>query len=155
VATLPKDPRGRPARELAGYQVAVTGDDGVVQPPTTSQSTSVLIPFYAGAFGETVTVEAWPSAGTELDTGMRAWFNFTGLQWVRVQARIEDTDAPAGAKCRVDFTTDGATWTALDGASGPEMAVDAAGDIKGDEVQLAAAAQADVLLRLVAIGGTD
>lgn len=71
----------------------------------------------------------------------------------RVVAFVTGAGA-AGAELRVQYSTDaGATWAYLDGIDGAKVGIGATGVRIGAWVNLAAAAKADVLVRLVGING--
>jgi hypothetical protein len=146
------NPRGRTTKEMMGFASAV-GTPGTA--PEAS-AFAALVPFYTGALGELAEMDntAWPNAATttEVDLGIRVRFDFRGFTVARLQGVVIE-GAPSGAKIAVQFSTDdGTTWNYLDGADGPWMTVSAAGDVYGPDITLVPAAQADVLLRLVARG---
>jgi len=59
----------------------------------------------------------------------------------------------AGAKLRAQYSTDAVTWAYFDGATGPEVAIDATGTFASVTVNLGAGAKADVYVRVVGING--
>jgi hypothetical protein len=83
----------------------------------------------------------------------RRRFDGTRFTQARLIANVEVVGA-TGAKLRAEFaTTDGGAYGALDGATGPEVLIDAAGTIVSAWVNLASGAKADVFLRIIGVGG--
>lgn len=95
-----------------------------------------------------------PAALTELFGGTvnRTRVDLGTATTVRLVVRVE-TAGVAGSKLRGQYSTDEATWFYLDGATGPEVAIDAVGVQISTTVNLDAGAQADVYLRVIGIDG--
>lgn len=121
-----------------------------------------------GASGSTTTApqsltfraasETWsaqPAAVTEYlgGTTRRLKQDLTNMNYARLQVSLT-TAAATGATLAVQYSTDnGTTWNYLDGSSGPYCAISSTGLVVSGWVSIAAAAKADVLLRLVGAGG--
>jgi hypothetical protein len=105
----------------------------------------------AGYISQTYTdLGAGPSVTTPLFNNK---VDLSRVTEVRFQARVNVAGA-AGSWARLQYSTDNqVTWAYLDGASGPEIALNAAGTFASPWVALAAAAKADVHIRVVAGGG--
>jgi hypothetical protein len=105
----------------------------------------------AGYISQTYTdLGAGPSVTTPLFNNK---VDLSRVTEVRFQARVNVAGA-AGSWARLQYSADNqATWAYLDGASGPEIPINAAGTFASPWVTLAAAAKADVHIRVVAGGG--
>lgn len=120
----------------------------------------VVIPVYflpqiTSSIG-TLTVGQWanmPAALTELfgSTGYRTKFDLSGFAQIRLLAHVA-TAGRTGSKLSVQYSTDQTTWQYIDGSGAISSAL-----IVGLQVSawasIVAAAQADVFLRVVGIGG--
>jgi hypothetical protein len=105
----------------------------------------------AGYISQTYTdLGAGPSVTTPLFNNK---VDLSRVTEVRFQARVNVAGA-AGSWARLQYSADNqVTWAYLDGASGPEVAINAAGTFASPWVSLVAAAKADVHIRVVAGGG--
>jgi hypothetical protein len=105
----------------------------------------------AGYISQTYTdLGAGPSVTTPLFNNK---VDLSRVTEVRFQARVNVAGA-AGSWVRLQYSADNqATWAYMDGASGPEISIAAAGTFASPWVTLAAAAKADVHVRVVAGGG--
>jgi hypothetical protein len=116
------------------------------------QSLALTVPVVAPSAA--VAWAAQPAALTEL-LGLaihRTLADLTGCTEARLVANVSAAGA-AGAKLRAQYSLDAAAWSYLDGASGPEVAIDAMGLVASAWTALEAAAAADVYLRLIGING--
>lgn len=111
-----------------------------------------VLPFLAD--GDTHEWTNMPAALTEFlgVTSHRTKADLTEVEEVRLVVNVQ-TAGVAGAKLRVQYSTDESTWNYLDGGTGPSVAIDATGVEVSSYVALAAGAKADVFLRLVGIDG--
>lgn len=108
------------------------------------------------SFGS-VTWASMPAALTELNgsTRSRTKLDLTGYTQARVTASIS-TVGNSTAELRIQYSTNGdtqSTWAYLDGASGPGANISVNGGRASAWVNLAAAAKADVWVRVVGING--
>lgn len=95
-----------------------------------------------------------PAAVTEF-AGLarhRTKLDLTQTREVRLLVNVATAGA-AGAVLRAQYSTDQVAWAALDGASGPEVAIDATGLGVSGWVALEAGAKADVFVRIVGADG--
>ncbi len=102
--------------------------------------------------GNTVFTSA-PAALSEPHSRYRALADLTNCGRVRLLTSVQ-TVGVAGTNLRAQYSINsGGTWSYLDGATGPTIAITALGLIASAWVNLAAAAKVDVWLRWVTIGG--
>lgn len=98
-----------------------------------------------------------PAALTEFNgvTTGRQKLDIGAYNFVRLSAEVESVASVAAATLRLQYSLDaGSTWAYFDAVSGPKVLVDAAsGTVTGPWCAVPAAAQGDVLIRLVGIGG--
>jgi hypothetical protein len=95
-----------------------------------------------------------PNAVTELVGSMRyrTKIDLGNATQARVVAYVVSAGAAAAQLC-AQYSTDQVTWVYLDGASGPCASINATGVQVSSFVNLAAAAKADVFLRVVGKSG--
>lgn len=102
-----------------------------------------------------VTWSSQPAAVTELFGAPRSRLrlDLTGRRQARLTVRTVGAGA-AAAQLRAQYSTDESVWAYLDGSAGPSAPLGAANTTAaGAWVDLAAAAKADVVLRVVGIDG--
>lgn len=80
--------------------------------------------------------------------------DLTNANEVRLTAWLS-TAGSANAKIRGQYSTDLSTWNYLDGGTGPSININTTGVVNSGWVDLAAAAKADVYLRIVGIDGNN
>jgi hypothetical protein len=101
-----------------------------------------------------LTITDIPAALTELaaSTNRRAKVDLTNAIVARITARVT-TAGSASAEIRAQYSLDESTWDYLDGSSGPAVNIATLGTKASGFVALAAAAKADVFVRVVTING--
>jgi hypothetical protein len=131
-----------------------TGSTGATGPagPSIAQTLPLLSDNFS-SFGS----PSWgnqPASLTELfgTTAGRLKADLTNVTQVRLQATVVVAGAGTAA-LRVQYSTDQSSWSYLDGASGPSVNVNTTGVKVSSWVAPAAAAKADVFLRVVGING--
>jgi hypothetical protein len=95
-----------------------------------------------------------PSSLTEylgIDRAFRVQYDLTYATQMRILAQVV-TPGPTGAVLRVQYW-DGSAWQYADGATGPSVAIDVAGDKASSWVTLVAGAKQDRILRIVGLNG--
>lgn len=116
-------------------------------PPANGKTSQVLLT-------TGVTITNVPAALTELAgaTTTRQRMDLTGVGYARLSANV--ATLAAATEIRVQYSIDGgSTFAYLDGGTGPAVSLAATGTVVSKWVKVAAAAQGDVLLRVVTIGG--
>lgn len=95
-----------------------------------------------------------PAADTELAGGtvFRVTEDLVFFSQFRLEARVV-TAGLAGADLRAQHAPDDTTFANLDGANGPEIAIDATGRVRTAWTNLVEAAQADTVIRVMGKGG--
>jgi hypothetical protein len=134
---------------LKGMALTAYGEVGRLDVQAMPQAVPLLAP------GAAVIWSLMPAALTEFG-GLaihRQRADLTGAGQARLVANVSTGGAATPAKLRVQYSTDLAAWAYLDDASGPSVGINATGLIVSAWVTLAAAAAADVYLRLVGIDG--
>jgi hypothetical protein len=101
--------------------------------------------------------ETWynmPAAPTEFmgSTRYRTKYDLTSATQARIVVMVMTAGSASALGC-VQYSTDQATWTYLDGGTGPCTAINGTGVRASGLVNLAAAAKADVFLRVVGKDG--
>ena len=93
-----------------------------------------------------------PAALTELP-GMRAQLDLTLASQARLTGNVQVAGF-AGSSIGLQYSTDGGTtWTYLNGGTGPSISLTSTGSVSSGWVNIAAAAKADVLIRVGGVGG--
>ena len=134
---------------LSGFRLTPYAEVGRLDVQAMPQAIPLLLPGAAAAWA------AMPAALTEfggLDIH-RAAADLTGATQARLVVNVSTAGAATPAKLRVEYSTDLAAWVYLDGISGPSADISTTGLKVSAWAALAAAAVADVYLRLVGIDG--
>lgn len=93
-----------------------------------------------------------PTAETEFPYS-RMSIDLTGRTQARLSATLQ-LGGTSSSELKVQYSADGgSTWSALDGTDAPKLSIGTAGFKLSAWANIAAAAKADVLLRLVTVGG--
>jgi len=134
---------------LRGFALTVYPEAGRLDLQAMPQAVPILMPAASAAW------TAMPAALTELLglTILRARADLTGASEARLVANVGTAGAATPAKLRVQYSTDLAAWTYLDGAAGPGVDIDSTGLRVSAWTAIEAAAAADVYLRVVGIDG--
>lgn len=118
----------------------------------------IPVPFVFQAVGGTQTWTSMPAASQASPTEYRGVVTsrqqaiLTNATQARLMVRVEVAGS-ASAVLAVQYSLDGNTWEYLDGANGPQVAINATGYIKSGWAAITAGALGDVFLRLVGYGG--
>lgn len=134
---------------LKGFSLTPYPEVGRVDVQAMPQAVPLLAP------GGSVSWVAMPAALAEFG-GLaihRAAADLAGATQARLAANVATAGAATPARLRVQYSTDLAAWAYLDGSAGPSVDIDSTGLKVSSWVSLAAAAAADVYLRLVGIDG--
>jgi hypothetical protein len=128
------------------YSLKVLGSGAAAIPFT--------IPFVAGY--ATITWTSMPAALTEFNAAARGRIkvDLTNATQARLIVHMMSTAGSANAELRAQYSTDDSSFSYMDGATGPSVAINAANvTLVSSWVNLAAGAKADVFLRVVGING--
>lgn len=121
------------------------------------------MPIYTARFSANITFRA-PGSGQPLtsspatllefagSTSLRTRYDLSACSQMRVVTRV-NTAGSVNSELRVQYSTDESTWSYLDGVSGPSVSMATGGTVAGAWATIAAAARADVILRVVSFGG--
>ena len=120
--------------------------------PASSMPVCGEISFHAVGFGDWELVGV-PSELTDLGTSHHQWFETSGFNLARIIAYVK-TAASSGTQLVAQYSADeGATWSYLDGSSGPTLNISATGPQRSGWATLAGGARTDVIYRMCTYGG--
>ncbi len=132
-----------------------SGATGATGPAGATPASITMLSENWGAFGS-VTWTNQPAALTELlgTTLGRLKADLTASAQARLEVDVAAAGASTPAALRVQYSTDQATWSYLDGSAGPSVNIDTTGLKVSSWVSLVAGAKGDVFLRIVGINGS-
>jgi hypothetical protein len=140
------------SEDAVGHPLINAGSIPVDTPPSGLDLTPVCseVAMHAGG-GYDLELSGIGAALQEISERSRQWFNAQAFNKVRMVAEVRSPGS-AGTAALSQYSTDGTTWYFFDGGSGPALAIDTVGALRGIWADMTPAAQTDIQIRWCTIG---
>ncbi|KKN05886.1 hypothetical protein LCGC14_1082800 [marine sediment metagenome] len=144
------------ALEIASHHAPAHGDEGhdpFTHSDVKGHSHHQAITFLAGAVLTWTNMLAALTEAFGLTTVHRLKFDLSGFHQARIIVNVQAAGHSTPALIRGQYSTDESSWAYLDGSAGPSVDISATGTKVSGWVDLVAASQDDVFLRIVGLDG--